>query len=125
MKYKSPARDLPPPYLFSVFTSNRDSSRVHVGIRAPKIRRDRVRYPNRCHAWSSERAFESFLIHNNSNNFGSFTPAGREALSFAINSSLSAICFTCFGETKTHRINVLESRKHKFLQILRLEFCGN
>src|SRR5260370_14599291 len=31
---------------------------------------------------------------------GSCTPAGREALSFAITSSLSAICFTCFGETK-------------------------
>src|SRR6266478_4767869 len=31
---------------------------------------------------------------------GSFTPAGREAFSFAITSSLSAICFTYFGETK-------------------------
>src|ERR1700736_3843195 len=27
-------------------------------------------------------------------------PWGREALSLAITSSLSAICFTCFGETK-------------------------
>src|SRR5882762_805862 len=31
---------------------------------------------------------------------GRSTPAGREAFSFAITSSLSAICFTCFGETK-------------------------
>src|SRR6266849_5290435 len=31
---------------------------------------------------------------------GSSTPAGREAFSFAITSSLSAICFTCLGETK-------------------------
>src|SRR6266478_2627916 len=31
---------------------------------------------------------------------GGLAPAGREALYFAITSSLSAICFTCFGETK-------------------------
>src|SRR5260370_789570 len=31
---------------------------------------------------------------------GGSVPRGREALSFAITSSLSAICFTCFGETK-------------------------
>src|SRR6266478_10235094 len=31
---------------------------------------------------------------------GSSTPEGREAFSFAITSSLSAICFTCLGETK-------------------------
>src|SRR5712692_407388 len=31
---------------------------------------------------------------------GGSIPEGREALYFAITSSLSAICFTCFGETK-------------------------
>src|ERR1700730_18531818 len=31
---------------------------------------------------------------------GASVPSGREALTFAITSSLSAICFTCFGETK-------------------------
>src|SRR5712691_8448363 len=31
---------------------------------------------------------------------GRSAPPGREELSFAITSSLSAICFTCFGETK-------------------------
>src|SRR4029077_20160340 len=31
---------------------------------------------------------------------GGFVPTGREALNLAITSSLSAICFTCFGETK-------------------------
>src|SRR2546428_8858120 len=31
---------------------------------------------------------------------GGSVPAGREALSSFITSSLSAICFTCFGETK-------------------------
>src|SRR5258706_11828350 len=31
---------------------------------------------------------------------GDSTPAGREALKSDITSSLSAICFTCFGETK-------------------------
>ena len=49
----------------------------------------------------AERALESFFVHDDADNFGR-RRRRREGkpLNLAITSSLSAICLTCFGETK-------------------------
>src|SRR6266404_4239862 len=81
-------------------TSERDSSRVIFAFARRKYAEIEYGYPivvtpGVVSARSSPFSFTTMPIIS-----GASTPAGRGAFSFPITSSLSAICFTCFGETK-------------------------
>src|SRR6266851_6501740 len=81
-------------------TSSLDSSRVMLAFARRKYAEIEYGYPTVvtpgvASARSNPFSFTTIPIIS-----GSSTPAGREAFSFAITSSLSAICFTCLGETK-------------------------
>src|SRR5882762_4514373 len=84
----------------SVATIARDSSRVIFAFARRKYAEIEYGYPmvvtpGVASALSSPFSFTTMPIIS-----GRSSPAGRESFSFAITSSLSAICFTCFGETK-------------------------
>ncbi len=94
----------------------------HVGIRAPEIRRNRIRIPNRSHARSSECPVETFFVDHNPNNFPRVGAGGKGSVQlrhylFAVRHLLDVL-----RRNKTHRIDVLESCKHKFLEVLRFVF---
>src|SRR6266849_10950654 len=84
----------------SVSTRARDSSRFILALARRKYAEIEYGYPivvtpGVASARSSPFSFTTMPMIS-----GASTSGGREEFNFAITSSLSAICFTCFGETK-------------------------
>ena len=73
---------------------------------------------------SRERAFQSFFIHDDADDFRAARDwSGREARNICITSSLSAICLTCFGETKLTASMCLKPARTSSFKIFR--FVGS
>src|SRR5260370_15804958 len=84
----------------SLPTRCRDSSRVMLAFARRKYAEIEYGYPIVVTPGVASARSRPFSFTTMPMISGGSVPTGREAFSFAITSSLSAICFTCFGETK-------------------------
>ncbi len=106
--------------LRSFSTSRRDSFLRHVGIGASKIRRNRIRIANRRDAGRRQRPLQSFLVHDDSNNFWKLDTIGKGSVEFRHNIFAVRHLLHVLRRDKTHCIDMLEPGEHKLLQILGL-----
>src|SRR5690242_11897737 len=97
----------------------------HVGIRAPKIRRDRIRISQRSHARRSQRPLHPFFIHNNSDDFRRRDIRGKGSEKLLHDVFTVRHLLHMLRRNEANRVNVRESREHKLAKIFRLELGRN